>query len=177
MHVVGPIVAWVQLASMLGRNDLVVIGDYLVAKPLPLATLDELAATAVRAAGNRGARALRDAAGLIRERVESPMESLLRLVIADAGLPEPVVNESFFHQGRFLGRVDLAYPELKIAIEYQGDHHRTDRAQWQADIRRRERFEDAGWRVIEVTFADLTVAMTELIARIRTAIQHRAARG
>jgi hypothetical protein len=46
-----------------------------------------------------------------------------------AGLPQPAVNvEVFDSRGRFIARVDLCYPHLKLSLEYQGDQHRTDRA-------------------------------------------------
>ncbi|WP_147375385.1 hypothetical protein [Jiangella rhizosphaerae] len=35
--------------------------------------------------------------------------------------------------GAWLARPDLSYPHLKIAIEYDGDHHRTDQRQWRHD--------------------------------------------
>src|SRR5690606_35632822 len=54
-----------------------------------------------------------------------------------------------------VARVDLAYPELKIAIEYDGDGHRSDREQWRRDIRRQRELERRGWIVIHLTQADL----------------------
>lgn len=52
------------------------------------------------------------------------MESLLRAAILAAGLPEPTINSRVLDEsGGWLARVDLAYPDRRIAIEYQGDHH------------------------------------------------------
>ncbi|GAB3556717.1 hypothetical protein GCM10027344_03190 [Spelaeicoccus albus] len=42
---------------------------------------------------------------------------------------------------------DLAYRRLKIGIEYDGQHHRTDNVQWQRDVRRRDRYGEAGWQL------------------------------
>lgn len=67
-----------------------------------------------------GAARLRLALPQIREGVESPRETVTRLALAGAGFPEPVVAHDVFQDGRFLGRVDLAYPKFRIAIEYDG---------------------------------------------------------
>ena len=93
---------------------------------------------------------------LLDGRAESPKESELRTILHQAGLPRPevhfVVRDS---AGRFVARVDLAYPGRKIAIEYEGDYHR-DRAQWRRDIARRRRLEALGWTVLQATQQDLS---------------------
>ncbi|HEX6956225.1 MAG TPA: DUF559 domain-containing protein [Agromyces sp.] len=66
---------------------------------------------------------------------------------------------------------DLADPELRIAIEYEGSRHR-EPGRWERDIERRELFEDAGWRVIRVTAAALADP-TALVARVRRIIAAR----
>ncbi|MBW8870814.1 MAG: DUF559 domain-containing protein [Leifsonia sp.] len=71
--------------------------------------------------------------------------------------------------GSFVARVDLAYPEWRLALEYEGDHHRTDRGQWHKDIDRQSRLEDLGWRVIRVTAADVA-APASLLARLQRAV-------
>jgi hypothetical protein len=67
------------------------------------------------------------AAGLVRAGVDSPPESRLRMLILLAGLPEPSVNYIIRDQdtGEWLRRFELAYEELRIAIEYEGRQHRT----------------------------------------------------
>ncbi len=62
---------------------------------------------------------------------------------------------------------------LRIAIEYEGDVHRLDRDTFRDDIDRRERFEDAGWRVIRVT-AEHLQRPHALVERIRSALAARA---
>lgn len=73
-----------------------------------------------------------------------------------------------------LGRVDLAYPELRIAIEYEGDGHRTDQEQWRRDIQRQQYLEGEGWMVIRLTQSDLDASQL-LITRVRAAIAARQA--
>ena len=89
--------------------------------------------------------------------------------------PEPECNYRVFdEQGRFLARGDLVYPGYRLFIEYQGDHHRTDRAQWRADIRRIGRLEDHGWQVLQFTDDDLQDPAT-LVARIALRLRARGA--
>lgn len=68
-----------------------------------------------------------------------------------AGLPEPVCNVRIGGAERATARVDLALPEYGVVLEYEGDHHRSDRAQWEHDIRRYEDLTAAGFVVIRVT--------------------------
>ena len=105
----------------------------------------------------------------VREGAESPKETETRLMIVHAGLPEPVVQYEVREGGILLARVDLAYPEWKIAIEYEGDGHRTDKRQWRIDIRRQRELEDRGWTVIRLTELDLRDSGA-IIARIRRAV-------
>ena len=51
-------------------------------------------------------------------------------------------------------------------MKYEGDIHRVDQATWRKDIRRRERVEDLGWRMVRVT-ADDVARPAELIRRLR----------
>ncbi|MDP3950448.1 hypothetical protein [Microbacterium sp.] len=103
-----------------------------------------------------GARKMREALELVRAGVDSPKETQARIAIIDAGLPEPVVQHAVHDAGLLVATVDLAYPKLKIAIEYEGDGHRTDRDQWRIDIQRQRRLEELGWIVIRLTELDLT---------------------
>jgi very-short-patch-repair endonuclease len=66
--------------------------------------------------------------------------------------------------------VDLAFPERRVAVEYQGDHHRTDRALYQQDIYRRERLAAAGWETVFVTSADLAPPIPRAILTVRRAL-------
>lgn len=140
-----PATAWSQLGHW-PVLDLVALGDFLcrVWRPgpgrprpgrPPLTTVDELDATAF-AVRRRGAARLRMALGLIREDAWSPRESMLRCRLVLAGLPEPALNHDVYDRfGRFLGCVDLAYPALRIAIEYHGRLHYAQYAERRADRR------------------------------------------
>ncbi|MFK4850171.1 endonuclease domain-containing protein [Microbacterium sp. ZW T6_19] len=116
---------------------------------------------------------VRDALARIRHHVESPKETETRLLLIASGLPEPAVQHSVYERGRFVARVDLAYPGLKIAIEYEGDGHRRSKSQWRHDIQRQRDLEDLGWIVIRVTELDLRHGGAPLLRRIRNAIATR----
>lgn len=119
-----------------------------------------------------GSRRVRDALTRAREGVESPKETETRLLIVAGGLPEPVVQYEIRENGLLIARSDMAYPAFKIAIEYEGDGHRTSRDQWRRDIQRQRALEDHGWIVIRVTQLDLGDPRP-LMDRIRRAMASR----
>lgn len=121
-----------------------------------------------------GCGTIREALALASYDVESPKETETRLLMRTCGLPEPVVQYRVLNGLMFVARTDLAYPELKIAIEYEGDGHRTSAEQWRRDIRRQRELEALGWIVIRLTQDDLNDA-DALIRRIRGAIASRSA--
>jgi triosephosphate isomerase len=104
----------------------------------------------------------------IRSGVDSRPETLLRLLCVRARLPEPVVDHAISVAGGLVLHADLAYVDARIVLDYEGDAHRVDRATWLRDLQRRELFEDAGWRVIRVTSADLFGDPDAFVARLRT---------
>ena len=136
----------------------------------PFASIEEILQRLEEWGRFPGSGTVRTAVALARTRVESPKETETRLLIRGAGLAEPIVQYEVRADGRFVARVDLAYPELKIAIEYEGDGHRTDKQQWRTDIRRQRDLEEQGWIVIRLTQADLDDGGATLLARLRSAI-------
>jgi Protein of unknown function (DUF559) len=171
--VTSPSRTWLDLAHRLSLFELVAMGDYLIHWERPLTTLAALTDAASRNAGRRGMATVRAALPLLRTRSESPRESVLRVIIVVSGLPEPECNLNIFDpSGRFLARADLAYPQFKLMLEYQGDQHRTDRAQWRHDIRRVGGVEDHGWQVLQFTDDDLQDPAA-LVARILRRLRGR----
>ncbi len=140
--------AFVAAAALVDVVELVGAGDRLV--HLGLTRPDALVGAAERYRG-RGARAARRAAGLVRDRVESPQETELRLCLVLAGLPEPEVNVTLGSADEPLARVDLLLRRYQLVLEYEGDHHRRDVWQWNRDIARQEALDSAGWTVLRVT--------------------------
>ena len=114
------------------------------------------------------------AAGLLdlaSERVASPAESWIRWLIVDAGLPVPEVNWPLCGpDGREHFRLDLAWPGLRVCLEFDGraahfgrDAHDEARA---AELRRR------GWIVVRADSADLS-SPTRLFEKLRAAFAER----
>nr|MDT0522513.1 DUF559 domain-containing protein [Streptomyces sp. DSM 41633] len=98
--------------------------------------------------GCRGVARLRSVLPLFDGGAESPPESRLRLTIVRGGLPTPETQMEF----RDLHiRVDLGWREWKVAVEYDGVQHWTDRRQRSWDIERIALLEEAGWAVVRVS--------------------------
>ncbi|MEJ1088761.1 DUF559 domain-containing protein [Microbacterium sp. Mu-80] len=138
----------------------------------PFVTREDIADRLVVWGRFPGCGTIRAALALARDGAESPKETETRMLLVERGLPEPVVQYQVYDGWRQIARVDLAYPDLKIAIEYEGDGHRTSKKQWRRDIQRQRDLEDRGWIVIRLTQQDLTEA-DAVIARIRNAIATR----
>ncbi|MBN9606063.1 MAG: hypothetical protein J0G30_05585 [Actinomycetales bacterium] len=131
---------WCDLATIVGLEDLVAAGDHLLASGTPRGLLSEVVEGYP---GRRGSRLRREALGLLDAGAESPPESIIRVRVILAGLPRPVSNFVVRDRaGRFVARVDLAYPRFRMAIEYEGDHHRSDPQQWARDLARVPHLED-----------------------------------
>lgn len=116
---------------------------------------------------NRGIRLARNALQLADPRAESLPESELRIVLAAGGIsakPQHVVRTE---QGLFLGRLDLALTECKVAVEYDGRWHDTSR-QRKKDRKRRERIAQAGWRFVIVTAENLANDFAGIVAAVAT---------
>jgi len=155
VRVTSPARTFMDLAAELDDTWLVVVADAMAQRRL--ITIDGLQEAVRASPDRRGVRRARRVVELVRLGSESPMESILRLVIVSNGLPEPAVNApAVDRQHGWLARVDLSYPDSRIAIEYQGDHHRTDIRQWRGDITRTRALQAAGWTVILATADDIT---------------------
>jgi hypothetical protein len=167
LSVTSPVDTWMDLATLPGFTveELVIAGDAFATRDASL--LPALVARA-RDHGGRGGRRLREARPLLRVGSGSPMETRARLAFGRAGLPEPELNaEVFAEDGHFIARVDFLWREAHVIVEYEGDHHRTDRQQWQSDIQRTRLLESLGWRVVRITSADLRgTGLTRLLAEL-----------
>lgn len=172
---------WAMLATELGEQDLVAAADHLLRVPRypggfrtpdrgPFATRDQLAA----AIGTRkGAATLRRALARARTGASSPRETEIRLLLVDAGLPEPVLDLDLYDEhGLWIAAVDMAYPALKIAVEYDGAGHRTQR-QFERDVDRLAQLEAAGWIVLRFTARHLRENRVLVASRVRDAIRRR----
>jgi hypothetical protein len=154
---------WLELAGQLDLVDLVIAGDYLLCgfresdgRHRPFVTIAELRHAFSAHADRRHSTVIAAALGLIRERVDSPYETRLRLIVQSAGIPDPIVNEPILDaRGDTIAQPDLRIPGYAVGLEYQGDGHRTDRSQWQRDVVRRRELDHIDWKSIEVVVPDI----------------------
>lgn len=170
LPVTSPRMTFMHLAVRLDLMELTALGDGLVKRRHT--TVEELQEYA-RAWGHHGGRAGRAAASLVRDRVDSVPETHLRLLIVLGGLPEPEVNlwvEDELRRPRY--RLDLAYPRLKIAVEYDGRWHDTPE-QRARDEDRRSWLRSRGWIVIVVHAEGLYETPGDTLSLIAQALEDR----
>jgi hypothetical protein len=108
---------------------------------------------------------------LVDARSESPPESWVRVALVQAGVPGCVPQFEVWDGDRFVARVDLAWPEVKVAIEYEGAYH-FEGVQIVRDAGRLQRLAAAGWLVIRLSAADLR-DLPAAIDRIRAVLDQR----
>ena len=130
-------------------------------------TLADLAARIETGAGRWGVVRVRRAVGLIDPRAESAPESRVRVALVMAGLT-PVPQYEVWAAGVLLGRADLAFPEEKVLVEYEGAYH-FDGRQIVRDDARLARLEAAGWRVVRLGAHDLR-DLDGVVVRVRAAL-------
>lgn len=127
----------------------------------------DIAAVADSHGGVRGAARLRALLDLVDGGAESPQESRLRLLLVRAGLPPPETQIEF----RTLRiRVDMGWTQWKLAVEYDGIQHWTDRSQRSWDIDRIALLEAAGWTVVRVS-AEMLSRPQVIIDRVRAKLR------
>ncbi len=115
-----------------------------------------------------GVRRLEAALELVDGGAQSPRESYLRLLLIDAGLPRSQTQISVVGaDGMPAAYLDLGWEDCMVAVEYDGDQHRTDRRQYVKDIRRLEMLEQLGWSVVRVVAEDNPAV---ILRRVRAAI-------
>ena len=122
----------------------------------------------------RGKRNVSKAFALIRPGAESRPETLLRLAIVDAraagarGQPDMSGVPR-----RRRGRGDLVYRRWRVLVEYDGDHHRTSKKQFDRDIGRLDDFTADGWRVVRITGTSFFLDRQGAVDRVARALMER----
>ena len=122
-------------------------------------------------ARRRGIARARQAVELFDSGAQSPRESWLRVVLIQAGLPRPQTQIPVLDEfGTAIAHLDMGWEDVKVAVEYDGEQHRSDRRQYTWDIRRLEVLERLGWIVIRVVAGDRPA---EIVGRVRAALARR----
>jgi very-short-patch-repair endonuclease len=101
---------------------------------------------------------------------ESAMETRLKRLLRDHGVPTPVFQHVIRHDGRFVARADAAYPDLRIAIEFDSYEHHTGKLALVRDTDRRNELMRLGWQTVTFTAADLRRDGGEAIRALRAAL-------
>lgn len=114
--------------------------------PFDMALLRELDR---RHLGARGSRRLAEVLRLANPLSGSPMETRIRLAVVGGGLPAPLLQ---YPVGPYL--LDLAYPAIRLATEYDGREH-LDPARALRDLDRQAYLTAAGWRVLRFRAAEV----------------------
>jgi hypothetical protein len=110
---------------------------------------------AERYRGRRGIRRARVALPLVDPGAESPRETWLRLLLIRAGFPPPQTQIPVYDEyGQLVAVLDMGWEHIKVAADYEGDHHGMDRRRFNHDIRRAEVVAELGWIDVRVTAED-----------------------
>jgi len=169
---------WLDLARTLPLEDLVCMGDQLLRIPrpefedreVPYATLWSLRTMVQRHGNLQGIVRAREALELMRVGADSSPETLLRLAMLDAGLPEPELQLTLWNRPASPS-ADAGYRARRIALQYDGAHHREE-AQRRRDRHRDKAFTDAGWTVLIFTQKDVADGFDGAVCRIKKALRN-----
>ena len=181
----APVYVWAMYSTRLSLEELIALGDSMMRRDgrvrracledfrAMLNRLRECVGQGGRKRAVRGIRNMEMALRAMREGTDSSQESRTRIALMKYGLPCPEVN--YLVRDEKTGRVfllDMAYPEWKVVVEYDGGHHA---GQWLADSERRKRIEDMGWLYVQATKLDLgdEDRERELAERVASRIRER----
>ena len=134
-----------------------------------LLTGEELSASAWHLTGRRGGRL---GAARLREvdgAAQSALETAVRLLLLDAGLPRPALQHAVAEHGRVLASADLAYPAAKVWIECDGWSAHGGREAFQQDRWRQNVLTSRGWTILRFTAHDVLQRPVYVVSAVRGA--------
>jgi transcriptional regulator with AbiEi antitoxin domain of type IV toxin-antitoxin system len=105
---------------------------------------------------------------------QSEMETKMLAVIERNGLPRPVPQYEIVVNGGLVARVDAAYPEARIAIEYQSFQEHTGGVALVRDSRRANKLRRIRWTTVTVTAPELRDGGAEFCAALRAELDRAA---
>jgi hypothetical protein len=169
MKVTTPARTAVDLACRYPIGEAVAMIDALArATRLKLADVELLAE---RYKGRRGIRRARIALPFVDPGAESPRETWLRLLLIRAGFPAPQTQIPLYDEyGALVAVFDMGWENIKLAVDYEGDHHWASRRRLNHDIRRAEAVADLDWIDVRVTAEDTEAG---IIRRVSAAWDRR----
>ncbi|MGE2728540.1 hypothetical protein ACQI4F_03610 [Mycolicibacterium vaccae] len=129
-------------------------------------TADDVLPLVERYRGARGTRKLRTAVDLMDAGAQSPKETWLRLLLIRNGFPRPTTQIPVYDDfGWVFGYLDMGWADLKIAVEYDGDHHRTDRVRYAWDVKCLRKIGQRGYLHIKVIDEDSEADIVRRVER------------
>lgn len=154
-------------------------------RPRALATLDaalrsgtcsrgELARAIELQSGRRGVVNARELLPLASPLAESPMESEARLVMIDGGLPLPVLQHELIDLTGRLWRLDFAWPEFRVAAEYDGVDWHSGPDAFRRDRTRSAALQDMVWVVVPIIAEDVRHQPAQLVRRLNARLSRAA---
>jgi hypothetical protein len=156
-----------DIACNSGTAAGLVVADAALAESL--CSRSELQALCAQAFHWPGVEAARRVCELASDRSESPLESITRLCLAEGGLP-PAELQAWIDTANRRYRVDMLWRSHRVVVEADGAvKYRDDSALWR-EKRRQEDLEQAGYRVVRVTWADVLHEPRQTVARVRWAL-------
>ncbi len=155
-------------------------------RPRALATLDaalrsgtcdkyQLLTAAARQAGRRGIVNVREFIPLAAPEAESPMESEARLGMIDGGLPTPVLQHEIVDRNWRTWRVDFAWPDRLVAVEYDGFDWHSGPDALRKDRQKRAALSELGWNLLSVVADDVRRRSWDMVRRIGVELDGAAA--
>jgi hypothetical protein len=135
-------------------------------RPRALATLDaalhgltctraELESAVREQKGRRGIVHVRELLQYADGRAESGMESEARLVMIDYGLPLPELQYEIPGRDGEVWRVDFAWPEYRVAAEYESIDWHAGKAEMLRDKKRFAGIQETAWTLIPIVVDDV----------------------
>ncbi|MET0698889.1 MAG: hypothetical protein ABWY93_04420 [Mycobacterium sp.] len=134
---------------------------------------DEVLAIAERHPRLRGLRRVAGVLDSVDDGAQSPQETYLRLMLIGAGFPRPQTQIPVARPDGRWYYLDMGWPDIMVAVEYDGEQHRTDRPRYFGDVDRLEYLASVGWIVLRV-LADHRPA--EIISRVHRVWDARSGR-
>jgi very-short-patch-repair endonuclease len=102
---------------------------------------------------------------------QSVLETRVFQLFRRAHLPAPIAQYQIKDRGRLIAIVDFAYPDARLAIEADGREWHEPHVRFQRDRSRGNRLTLLGWRVIHITWEDLTRRPDSVVETVKKALK------